>query len=400
MTEKWLIASPLVALIVVLVSMQLAVRMVGWARRRAYLTHEDVAAVSLSPAVDILSSAPSLQQKSLWGLISADHLRAIDAQDRYIAAVARAATCLFLGFCAFAIDATPLAHSHGIMELLAWIETISIFSLAAVIYFGQAANTNWIVSRIRTELLRQFSFFAAVFPDQLSAGQADITSKLEAESHSIDKKLEAAPTEARLASVVEDFWVARREAVAKAALTDGDLTSEALLMYLKKRSDRQLNWFANSRMRLERNAKRRRRWLLGLYLLVVLTTLAKFFLTFLVHHQAHPQMLDAGLFANAESWLNAILLLLTGLSATLAAYYLNQNSRSLIHRYAAQVRKIRNWFTVLESSISLKDIPKHALSPTEKDHARNFILSFEDLMIDELLDWIHITDQDSIEISA
>jgi hypothetical protein len=39
------------------------------------------------------------------------------------------------------------------------------------------------------------------------------------------------------------------------------------------------------------------------------------------------------------------------------------------------------------------------LDPAAKENIRSRILNFEDLMIDELVDWIHITGHDAIELA-
>jgi hypothetical protein len=88
-----------------------------------------------------------------------------------------------------------------------------------------------------------------------------------------------------------------------------------------------------------------------------------------------------------------------GLSAAMTAYYINQNSRSLIHRYNTQQRFIIAWLRTFNQSWKFGDLPSLTMDTAAKSAMRVQILRFEELMIEELIDWTHITSHDAIELA-
>jgi len=100
-----------------------------------------------------------------------------------------------------------------------------------------------------------------------------------------------------------------------------------------------------------------------------------------------------------NTYLMPMLLIVTGISAAMTAYYINQNSRSLIHRYNTQQRFISNWLDNFNETWKLSDLSSVPLDLGAKDDMRTQILIFEDMMIQELIDWTHITSRDVIELA-
>jgi hypothetical protein len=171
----------------------------------------------------------------------------------------------------------------------------------------------------------------------------------------------------------------------KRPLTEADLTADAVLVYLERRVRRQLGWFTDSKARLEHTAERRKGVLLVLYVLTVAIALFKH-VSFLYGQHWHAYLLP-------------LLLVVTGLSAAMTAYYINQNSRSLIHRYNAQQRFITAWLRTFNQSWKFADLPSLTMDTAAKNAMRVQILRFEDMMIEELIDWTHITSHDAIELA-
>lgn len=85
----------------------------------------------------------------------------------------------------------------------------------------------------------------------------------------------------------------------------------------------------NSKGRLEYIAERRNKVLLVLYVLMAALAAIKLFL-----------LLYGG---NWHHYLLPFLLVVTGMSAAMTAYYINQNARSLIHRYNTHQQFITRW---------------------------------------------------------
>jgi hypothetical protein len=181
------------------------------------------------------------------------------------------------------------------------------------------------------------------------------------------------------------LWSSRKTLLAGGPLSDADLTPDAVLVYLNKRVLRQLGWFNDSKDRLEYIARRRKTVLKCLYLLTALLAAVKFAF-FITGNGLHHYLLP-------------FLLIVAGISAAMTAHYINQNSRSLIHRYNTQLRFIAGWLTAFNEAWKFDRLASLTLDATAKNDIRGRIFVFEDLMIDELIDWIHITGHDAIELA-
>ena len=102
---------------------------------------------------------------------------------------------------------------------------------------------------------------------------------------------------------------------------------------------------------------------------------------------------------HSPAYLLPLLLIITGMSAAMTAYYINQNSRSLVHRYNTQQRFITGWLMRFNERWNFTSLPSLTIDAAAKNDMRAEILHFEDLMIEELIDWIHITSHDAIELA-
>ena len=100
-----------------------------------------------------------------------------------------------------------------------------------------------------------------------------------------------------------------------------------------------------------------------------------------------------------SSALTPALLIIAGLSAAEAAFYLSQNARSLIHRYRMQQRRIVRWFENMRERLPLAELPSMTMEPASKNEIRALILEFEDLMVEELIDWYQISGHDVLELA-
>jgi hypothetical protein len=90
-----------------------------------------------------------------------------------------------------------------------------------------------------------------------------------------------------------------------------------------------------------------------------------------------------------------VLLTMTILSTAATALYLSRNDRSLFHRYSTQERRIRGWLAEF-----VKCFQPGAMRPEEIVAVQRELLKFEDLMIDEMIDWVHISSHDTFELTA
>jgi hypothetical protein len=187
-----------------------------------------------------------------------------------------------------------------------------------------------------------------------------------------------------MAERIDQFWLKRTSSISSRGSTYSDLTSDAIVAYIQNRVRRQLSWFADSKDRLEYIAERRAKLLIVLYCLAFILVVTKLVL-FLYDEKWHH-------------YLTPVLLVVTGMSAVMTAYYVNQNSRSLIHRYNTQERFIGAWLISFKERF-LSRLSRQKLDTGTKKDVRDQILIFEKMMIDELIDWTQITVHDAIELA-
>jgi hypothetical protein len=382
----WGLLAPLTALAITVAAMQAAVILTGTIRTRDFRRFEDqckdrIARCFPVPAID--QSIAEERRRSISPLLDKAHKAASAAQTTYHNAVVRSAGCLVLAFVALAFGALapddwPAWLDRSSFELvLSWIDVIAMLSVLILFLYGRMSCSPWIAGRAGTELLRQYQFLSVVFPSVISTSpgdQADLVS---------DRVQDGSITDIGLRT--ERFWSTRKASIESYALTDADLTADAVLVYLERRARRQLGWFIDSKARLEHIAGRRNVLLLSLYCIAAGLAVIKLVLFLCGGH--------------SPAFMLPILLIVTGMSAAMTAYYINQNSRSLIHRYNTQQRFITGWLVSFNDRWNFASLPSLTFDVAAKNEMRAQIIRFEDLMIEELVDWIHITSHDAIELA-
>lgn len=391
----WEIVAPLGALAVTAIASQTAVRFASRLRASDYQRFENQSKGALARQFGISSGVPSAaedRRRTLSPLVKEVHGAAILAQTKYHNAVARSVGCLVAAFLALTLGTLP--HQvwpfrllppegmHAWKALLTWVDLIAIASVLALFWWGRVTNERWIVARAYTELLRQLQFVSMVFPTVIAPAN-DLEAQFAVEADRIKESLQRRPT-TDIVVRIEQLWSEWKAKLGKHALTQADLSPDGLLVYLQHRVLRQLGWFTDSRTRLYYIAKRRKDLLLTLYCIAI-----------------GLAVIRLGIFifgGGAPAYLLAALLVVIGLSGAMTAYYMNQNARSLIHRYQTQQRRIEQWLAAFGSRWNFRGSASGALDAAAKEEIRASILEFEDLMVEELIDWTDITSYDAIEL--
>lgn len=385
------ILAPFIAFAVIGVAAWVAVFVTDAIRRYDYRKFEDKSAPVLAeqlPLPEVNASAAEARRKSLAPLLAKVHQRASAAQTTYHSAVISSAACLVVAFLALASTTLTLrleGDFRSVQLFLNCVDVIALLSVLGLFFYGRSVNRPWIAARASAELLRQYQYLAVVFPGAISvSSDDDLNAQFTNEARRIENTVESGSI-TNIVTRIESFWLKRKGSFVSRALTDADLSSDALLVYLDKRVRRQLGWFTDSQERLEYIAERRNIVLLVLYVVTAALAMIKLAL-FLCGSNQHDYLLPA-------------LLIVTGMSAAMTAYYVNQNSRSLIHRYYTQQRFIKTWLDAFNNTWNFAGLPLQAFSADEKETIRAEILKFEGLMIEELIDWTHITSYDAIELA-
>jgi hypothetical protein len=321
------------------------------------------------------------------------HQESKEAQNRYRAAVIRSGTCLFLAFLSLSLSATSLREFRWVELPIAWVEIIAIGLVIVYFLRARTAHRSWLKLRVAAELQRQYIYIKIVFPDlNMPAITADFASQAAVNLASIFEQVVNDRPGTDLISRIENFWQARRGKIKRGTLHDRDASYDRLLLYVHGRCLRQLGWFTDSRVRLEQEADNRKTTLGRLYVIAAALASLKFLSTLL---GLEPRdMIPSSVIDVVTNCLLFLLLMIAGISAAMTAYYLNQNSRSLIHRYTSQERRIQHWCASFVGC-AFSD----ANVTISKSDALDRVLEFEDMMIEELIDWIHISFNDVIELA-
>lgn len=378
--------------LILFAAMEFAIRLVAYLRGRDYARNEDKASKDIRTklALPPYTSEPwpsAIEPTTRRFKIA--HQSAVDEQGKYHGAVVRSAACLALTFLAMAIAQTWLHENHVVLVILAWIEVFALVTVLMNWRAGRLFNRTWVARRIDAELLRQDQFIGLLMPDTLAGKAVD---DAEASRMAIGQRDGLGVVDA-----INAYWAKRRQAIEAAPISTGDVTGGALLRYLQTRPARQLGWFSDSIARLEHNAHAREQRLRILFSLAL--TLAVIKLGLVLAQGGGEHHASSGVAALLAPFVAPALMIVTGWSAVEAVYYLNQNARSLIHRYRSQITRMGHWFERAKTELPLDKLPDVDLDPSTKNKARTLALEFEDLMVEELIDWIHIAKRDTIEIA-
>ena len=395
---SWSVLAPLIAFAITFVGMQVAVALTGLMRRRDFRLFEDRSKESFARQFPIPAngqSAAEERRKALSRSVDKIHQAANAAQTSYHNAVVRSAGCLAVAFIALVLGALPeedwqssggpLLDPQLVEHVLTWVDAIAIILVLILYLYAGSANRRWIAARAGAEFLRQYQFLNVVFPGASPGPRIDEDeSQFDLEANAVKTRVQDGSI-SDIISRIERFWSARKALIENRALEEFDIPPDALLVYLQRRVRRQLGWFADSKARLEHIAERRKIALLWLYGLAAAVALVKLFL-----------FLCSG---RSPACLLPVLLIMTGMSGVMTAYYINQNARSLIHRYNTQQRRIAKWLRDFGKRWSFAGLPSLNMDAAAKTEICACILQFEDLMIEELIDWTHITSHDAIELA-
>jgi hypothetical protein len=378
--------------------MQAAVAITGVIRKRDYRLFEHKSHESFArqfPLATIDHSQAAERLKALSPFVETAQKAANAAQTIYHNAVVRSAGCLMTAFIALVLGTLPeqdwpriswpLTDLQAVEYVLTWVDAIAVVFVVFLFLYARRVSRRWIVLRVGTELLRQYQFLNVVFPGKRAVTLVDgVKSQFDLEVDAIRIRVQDGSTN-EIITRLERFWSDRKGSIEKRALPDSDILADALLVYLQRRARRQLGWFADSKARLENIAERRNVILLSLYCIAAGLALVKLIL--FVHGGHSP------------AYLLQLLLVVVGMSGVMTAYYINQNARSLIHRYNTQERRIAEWLKQFNNRWQLPGLLPVTFDGAATAEIRAHILHFEDLMIEELIDWVHITSHDAIELA-
>lgn len=371
----------LIALALVLLITAVGARLAMWLRAREYLRERKNRKRVDPKMTGGETPASPAHLIDLAKLVSVDHNAAVGAQTEYARWVVQLFICLFIAFTSVALSATLFRENDAVRGVLAWSDIFALVWALVHLRQGKAANSRWLKARTRAELLRQCQFLYVFFPPQHEP--RGITRFYDREAEQIEREIKSDNKRDLAASVLE-FWRKRRSALEAPILSDQAWSAGIFEFYVTERARRQLRWFSTARSRLEASDLHRRVVLKLLYA----TTLALAAADTVLRIRQVPV-------EDVVNGISFLALMTTGFAAGMTGVYFSQNRRSLIHRYQSQERRISDWLedTKLEDT-KIVGVARPNIAYDVKGH----ILAFEDIMIEELVDWINISQRDSIEV--
>lgn len=323
-----------------------------------------------------LDAVLDTQIDGMKAFLQVRHQEAVALQERYHDALVAALAAIGLGFLALAISLTFGSQTPLVQKTAALLDVLCFAIAIAGFFLAIRTGREWVNIRTRTELLRQWIVIEGML---LEPREGDILKRLHKYEAQINRELSVV-SESNIDGVVQGIW----ERLAEKWMDDlsGLQTlTPGISAYFHRRVLRQQQWFLNARDRTLSHASSFSKTLLGLFIVVFSAAVLKFAVVF--------HLIDLPSF-----WKDIIVFTILGgiaCSAFFSALFFNQNARSLSHRYETQRRWIIRW----QGSF----VEMLCQSPLEKMLAKE-ILAFEQLMIDELLDWITITAHDRAEVAV
>jgi len=377
------------------------------ARMRADAEVRETAARFHVPDATPIDSAAVKIFRAQQGRVRRVHDQAREAQEIYRDRVVRCVASLWLAIIATALSATVFHDAKELKPYVAALDLVAMLWVFHQWWSALAENYRWAALRIKAELLRQENFLTAVF----APANADVPSDADIDRRFAEREKEMDETviapkpmrfRAWLRSLVRtkadspstekalrSYWGRRRAYLAPNEDGAASFAPNDLLQYIHSRPLDQFRWFRRARYRLRRSGQRRAALLACLFVTAILLAAVKMAFTHV--DEASVQASTLG------NLLSFAVFAITASSAALTSLYLGRNDRSLLHRYAAQERRIEDWLGGFLPKVP--GIGTLLAAPVSRSSLTEDVLSFEDLMIDELVDWLHISQHDTIELA-
>lgn len=333
--------------------------------------------------------------------IEVEDKSAASLQRRYHSSVTQCIWVLGFGFIVTCLSSIAIRNDLNLEHYAAGYDFMATIYALFCFLRARHINRNFVRQRCLVEILRAWVPLAIVFPlekakaidvafqavlAEVQAMLRHASFKLAEPSHDVSAaSLETSVTQ--IHGCIERYWRQLEDQCRSLGFRPG-IGAADIGLYLRERPCDQLRFFMRAQRRLQEGQHGREIVMLLLYAFSVLLALVKILAVFRSELPAPVSL--AGEMASAVpiDWISAALLAVLVLSAATTNALVSRNERSLLHSYYAQERRIRRWFDAVFAQ-SLK-------SGTLLD--ARLVLEFEEIMFNELLDFVHITSRDIIEV--
>ncbi len=328
--------------------------------------------------------------------------KAVRLQSRYHSCVARCIGVLSVGIVIICLSIIVYRDVGWLKKFATYFDLIATVYALVFFFSARIVNDRFAITRSFVETLRAWIHLAIVFPlekagDVAAAYQAK---KKEIAARYWDRKGAGPPKDAGsdashrpdrretlIYQRVEKCWTEIHDECRAMGVRSPPSSAE-IGFYLKKRPLGQLGFFITAQGRINAGQKSREWLMTVLYIASIILAVLK---ALSVFEAELPKAVMGHIeFTTAMSvdWISTALLVVMVLSAAATNAYISRNERSLLHSYHAQERRIKKWFEGFAA----------AAGNGGGRYAPDAMLSFEDIMLNDLLDFIHITSRDVIEV--
>jgi hypothetical protein len=298
------------------------------------------------------------------------HGRANAAQNKYYKALTYSISSIVTGFVVLALNQAIFTNWVWFDLFTNWLDLFAVCMTLYAFVLANRYNREWVVSRIRAELMRQYSALIALKYRDFDGAQR----KWRQEVLRLDEVLAGSTNDDSLEAIVKMSSRQFQDEFARQDKDGSHIDPAFVRAYLHMRVLTQLRWFGSSAESAFIADAARDRFLRNLFFLCFLVSSAKLST---MHYQS------SGILLSTLSFSSVIIF---GLSIILTIEHIGQNRRSLSHQYRAQFRRIETW---LEEFVA-----RHANYLQGKASGENIeddLLFFERMVTEELYAWIYIT---------
>nr|WP_294510380.1 hypothetical protein [uncultured Rhodopila sp.] len=361
-----------------------AARLILRRRRTSFALNKTKLAVPAFAQINLPPIATPPQQLILRDAFKAiaetEHATAKRLQNACIFHLIVASSALLVAFVAIALGSTLLVQED------AWHTYVDATDVAAliIVLFGfsrtRTLRRDWLRARIVTEMLRQWGVIDGV----LARSPNGFTVQIEQFLASVRASVLASRDPLQAGQALVESRCLELKAILDSTSA---LTASFLRLYLQARVVRQTEWLGRSIARIENQKGDRERLTVGLFAIALCAALLKF-------------AMSSGI-VGAADWIGQsaelVFLLATGVAAASTSSYLGHNFRSVLHRYRAQYRFFEDWFRDYQDVIAAAQ-HDHSFNAPLTARGVEAVLSFESLMMNELVDWLAISMADGMDL--
>jgi hypothetical protein len=350
-----------------------------WQHARAKREHVEPPFTFIATGAGAEPAMLTTEDQELSQLFRNNHQMSIALQNETIIDVIAASTTFFVAFGASAASATIFADYSAAHTFAAFIDLAALLAVLLLFQASGRTRSAWLRWRIVTELIRHWSLVRGL----TKAASPPVTEGFSTRAE--DARAGLPDGDSGLPAAAARQGSLSLEMLCRDLSEAPSFEGSRIRLYVNRRVGGQSEWFARSARRMARQERQRRNLMIGLFFICVLAAFA----------EAVAALAET---EGPGKWAALGVLIAIGLAGASTSAYVAQNSRSLKHRYETQLRLIQHW--VDQHRGLMEAVSKTSrVAGAQKRSVVMAIVSFEQMMLDELVDWLSISIDDAMELA-